>query len=443
MLKLKALGSSAVNVGQKRFLNVQEHTSKSLLDKFGCQNQRFRIVKTAEEAREAFNAITRECKTNQVVVKAQILAGGRGKGRFVGAEKDGQVGSKKASDVGGVMLTKSADECAQLVKYMVGRSLRTKQTGAEGVPVRRVMIAEAMNIVKETYFAILMDRSSPTGIVLMGSPKGGMDIEKVAEETPELIFKVNVNSLNEGPTEEQCLGLAKNLQFKGEQAQQAASEMRKLYEMFVKLDATQIEINPLGQTDKGQVMAFDAKLNFDDNAEFRHLALHKEARDESIDEEDPRERLAREANLNYISLKGGNIGCLVNGAGLAMATMDIINLYGKSKNIGPANFLDVGGSATTEQVRSAFKLIMSDENVKAILVNIFGGIMKCDVIASGIVEAMKDLKKSNMRTIPLVVRLSGTNVQEGKRILAESKLDITSADDLDQAAQKAVKAVHA
>jgi len=290
-----------------------------------------------------------------------------------------------------------------------------------------VMIAEAINIVKEAYFSILMDRAY-NGPVMVGSPKGGMDIEAVAHDTPEAIFKEAID-IEKGPTKEQCLKMAKNLGFEGNQLQEAATQLEKLYDVFIKTDATQVEINPLALTDKGEVFAADAKMNFDDNAYFKQPEVFA-YRDTA--EEDPLEVEAGKYNLNYVAMDG-NIGCMVNGAGLAMATMDIIKLYGGE----PANFLDVGGSASTEQVTQAFRIITTDPKVKAILVNIFGGIMRCDVIAQGIIEAAK---KINLK-VPVVVRLAGTNVELGKELLAKSGLKIISAEDLDDAAKKSVQSI--
>jgi len=286
--------------------------------------------------------------------------------------------------------------------------LVTKQTGGKGVLVEKVMIAEAINIVKETYFSILMDRAFD-GPVMMGSPKGGMDIEAVAHDTPEAIFKEAID-IEKGPSREQCLKMAKNLGFEGNHLQEAAKQLEKLYDVFIKTDATQVEINPLALTDKGEIFAADAKMNFDDNAYFKQPEVFA-YRDTA--EEDPLEVEAGKYNLNYVAMDG-NIGCMVNGAGLAMATMDIIKLYGGE----PANFLDVGGSASTDQVTQAFRIITTDPKVKAILVNIFGGIMRCDVIAQGIIEAAK---KINLK-VPVVFRLAGTNVELGKELLEKKWL---------------------
>lgn len=308
---------------------------------------------------------------------------------------------------------------------MLGHKLVTKQTPAEGVPVNKLLICESLNFTKEMYFAILLDRAAQ-GPVIVASPKGGMDIEEVAHSTPDLIYKEAID-IQKGPQPEQTKRLAQQLGFTN--ITQAQEQMKNLYELFVKSDATQVEINPFVETDTKQVVCIDAKINFDDNANFRQKEIF-EFRDTT--EEDPREVKASEYNLNYIGMNG-SIGCMVNGAGLAMATMDIIKLY-KGE---PANFLDVGGGANTKQITEAFKIISSDPQVKAILVNIFGGIMRCDVIAEGIVQALKEVKLN----MPLVVRLEGTNVDLGKNILKQSGYNIVTADNLDDAAQKAVNSI--
>lgn len=307
---------------------------------------------------------------------------------------------------------------------MLGYKLVTKQTPKDGVLVNKVMIAEALDIVKETYLAILMDRAY-NGPVIVASPAGGVDIEDVAEKTPHLIFKEPVNILK-GITREQAQKIAANLDFKGPLLDKAAEQIEKLYDMFIKLDATQVEVNPFGETPDGRVVCFDAKINFDDNAAFRQESIFAQ---EDTAESDPREVLASKHHLNYIGMDG-NIACLVNGAGLAMATMDIIQLHGGT----PANFLDVGGSVKEEQVTQAFKILTDDPKVKAVLVNIFGGIVNCATIANGITSACRTI---NLK-VPLVVRLEGTNVDEARHILSSSGLPITTAADLEDAAQKAV-----
>lgn len=310
---------------------------------------------------------------------------------------------------------------------MLGYKLVTKQTPPDGVLVQKLMIAESIDIVRETYVSIVMDRESG-GPVFVVSPKGGVDIEKVAEEDPDAIFK-EVVDISKGPLPEQLERLAKGLEFKPHQIPDVMDQLNRLYNLFLGLDATQVEVNPLAETPDGSVYCVDAKINFDDNALFRHPDVF-EMRD--IAEEDPRELEAQKYNLNYIAMDG-EIGCMVNGAGLAMATMDIIKL----NNGSPANFLDVGGSANADQVTEAFKIITGDKQVKAVLVNIFGGIMKCDTIAQGIVQAAKTVKLE----LPLIVRLSGTNVELGKKILKESGLPILTADNLDDAAKKAVASI--
>lgn len=310
---------------------------------------------------------------------------------------------------------------------MLGYNLITKQTPPNGVTVQKIMIAESIDIKRETYVSIVMDRDSG-GPVFVVSPKGGVDIEKVAEEDPNAIFK-EVVDITKGPQKEQLERLARSLEFKENQISDVADQLDKLYKLFIGLDATQVEINPFAETPEGKVYCVDAKINFDDNAMFRHPDVY-EMRDTA--EEDPRELEAQKHNLNYVAMDG-TIGCMVNGAGLAMATMDIIKL----NNGEPANFLDVGGSANEQQVTEAFKIITSDKQVKAVLVNIFGGIMKCDTIAKGIVAAAKSI---NLQ-IPLIVRLQGTNVDKGKKILEESGINIVTANDLDDAAKKAVQAI--
>lgn len=321
----------------------------------------------------------------------------------------------------------SRGEVIPLVEKMVGAKLITKQTPKDGILVKKVMVADSINISRETYISIVMDREH-NGPVLIASPAGGMDIEAVAEETPEKIKTMPI-SVTDGITREQAVDVARFLEFKGSLVEKAASEIEKLYKLFLKVDATQIEINPLAETDDGRVISVDAKLNFDDNAEFRQKEIF--AMDVHEDT-DPKEVEASKYNLNYIAMEG-NIGCLVNGAGLAMATMDIIKLNGGS----PANFLDVGGNVKEDQVLKAFQILTSDHNVKAILVNVFGGIVNCATIANGIVNATKTIGLK----VPLVVRLEGTNVDAAKKILKESGLKIDSAQDLDEAAKKAVKAL--
>eukprot|EP01127_Copromyxa_protea_P014595 TRINITY_DN40_c0_g1_i1.p1 TRINITY_DN40_c0_g1~~TRINITY_DN40_c0_g1_i1.p1 ORF type:complete len:398 (-),score=109.63 TRINITY_DN40_c0_g1_i1:42-1235(-) len=363
---------------QVRCLNLQEFQSKGLMDKFGVRTQKWIIASTVEEAVELSKA---NLKAKELVVKAQVLAGGRGKGHFTNGFK------------GGVHLCNTAEEAGELTKQMLGSNLITAQTPPEGVLVNKVMIAEAIDLKRELYLSILMDRDHG-GPVYVASQKGGMDIEEVARTDPGAIITVPVD-IRTGPTEEQLVGLATSLGFKKELIPQATNQLRCLYDMFLALDCTQVEVNPFAETPEGEIYAADAKMNFDDNASFRQkevFAMH------NTEEDDPREVAAAKFNLNYIGMTG-NIGCMVNGAGLAMATMDIIQFY----NGAPANFLDVGGGANEQQVTEAFKILNSDPQVKAILVNIFGGIMKCDIIAAGVVAAAKTVGLS----MPLIVRLEG------------------------------------
>ena len=391
-------------------MNIHEYQAKELLQRFGVATPPGKAARSPEEAKRAAH----DLGTQNLVVKAQIHAGGRGKGTFTNGFK------------GGVQLCKSPDEARDLAAKMIGETLVTHQTGPAGRVVNTVLIAESVEIEREIYFAILLDRA--TGVpMIVASTEGGVEIEAVAEKTPEKIIREPIYRLA-GIQPYQTRKLARQLGFTSAQIKAASKLFDGLYRTFVALDCSMVEVNPLVVTDKGEVLALDAKFNFDDNALYRHPEV---AALRDIAEEDPREVEASKHDLNYIGLDG-NIACLVNGAGLAMATMDIIKYYGGS----PANFLDVGGGASEEQVTQAFKLLVSDKNVKAILVNIFGGIMRCDVIAQGIVNAVKAVQLP----VPLVVRLEGTNVKEGKQILADSGLPLTTADDLGDAAQKAVAA---
>lgn len=392
---------------QKRLLNIHEYQSQQLLQKHGISVPRQAVAGTVGEADAAARAIG-----GDVIVKAQILAGGRGMGHF-------DTGLQ-----GGVHVCHSPEEVQRIAEGMLGNRLITRQTGPEGQVVSKVLIAQRHYIRREIYFSIVLDRAS-SGPVILGSAQGGMNIEEVAATNPEALVKLPVDC-NVGLTKAQALEVAERLRFEDNQ-EEAATQIQGLYDMFVSLDCTQLEINPLAETADGGVMCVDAKLNFDDNAEFRQRDLFS-MRDTS--QEDPRDVAAAKFDLNFIGLDG-NIGCLVNGAGLAMATMDIIKLHGGS----PANFLDVGGGATEQQVSEALKLIASDPKVQAILINIFGGIMRCDVIALGILNAVSNLKLS----VPLVVRLEGTNVAEAKELLSSSGLRVIAADDLDDAAERAVK----
>ncbi len=388
-------------------MNIHEYQAKALLKKFGVAVPEGHVAFSVPEAVEAAKAL--EAAGNKVfVVKAQIHAGGRGKG-------------------GGVKVVKSVEEVKAKASEILGMTLITHQTGPEGRLVKRLYIEAGSNIKKEYYLSVVVDRKTKT-IVFMASTEGGMEIEEVAAHSPEKIITVAVDAAA-GIQQFHARKLGFGLGLKGETLKKFIKLIFAIYKAFVETDASQLEINPLVETVEGDIVALDAKYNFDDNALHRHDEI-KELRD--LDEEEPLEIEASKYDLNYIKMDG-KIGCMVNGAGLAMATMDIIQLYGSS----PANFLDVGGGATREKVTAAFKIILSDKNVEGILVNIFGGIMRCDIIANGILEAAKEVKLN----IPLVVRLEGTNVELGKEILAKSGLDIISADDLSDAARKIVAAV--
>jgi succinyl-CoA synthetase beta subunit len=391
-------------------MNIHEYQAKELLDKFGAATTRGRVATTPDEAEK----IAREINAAEWVVKAQVHAGGRGKGTFKNGFK------------GGVHVVKTPAEVREVASKMLGQTLVTHQTGAEGRVVHKVLVAESAEIAREIYFAILLDRATAAPLVV-ASTEGGVEIEAVAEKSPEKIIRAPIHPLA-GMQPFQTRKLAKQLGFTSEEIKPAARLFSALYRTFIESDCSMVEVNPLVVTKKGEVLALDAKFNFDDNALYRHPEI---AAMRDTAEEDPREVEASKHGLNYIGLDG-NIACLVNGAGLAMATMDIIKFYGGS----PANFLDVGGSATEEQVTEAFKILVADKRVEAILVNIFGGIAKCDVIAQGIINAAKTVHLS----VPLVVRLEGTNVEAGKKLLADSGLAVITADDLGDAAEKAVKA---
>jgi succinyl-CoA synthetase beta subunit len=394
-------------------MNIHEYQAKSLLQKFGVAVPRGIVAYTPHEAEKA----ARELGGSVWVVKSQIHAGGRGAGRF----HDNPQGK------GGVRVVTAVEDVAKNAAEMLGHVLVTKQTGPKGREVKRVYVEEGCDIKRELYLGMLIDRRSAR-ITVMASTEGGMEIEEVAAKHPEKIIKVAIDPAT-GMQGFHARRIAFGLRLEGKQVSAATKFMLGMYKAFASLDASVVEINPLVVTGAGAVLALDAKMNFDDNALFRHKDI-EEMRDEA--EEDPTELEATKHSLNYVKLDG-NIGCMVNGAGLAMATMDIIKLYGGE----PANFLDVGGGATKERVTTAFKLIMSDANVEGILVNIFGGIMRCDVIAEGIVAAAREVSLH----VPLVVRLEGTNVRLGKKILSESGLPILSADNLADAAEKVVKAV--
>jgi len=394
-------------------MNIHEYQAKSLLAKYGVAVPRGGVAFSAEEA----EAAARELGGPVWVVKSQIHAGGRGAGRFQD-DPDG---------AGGVRVCKSLDQVKANAGKMLGHVLVTKQTGAAGKEVKRLYIEDGCDIARELYLGMLIDRAT-SRITIMASTEGGMEIEEVAARTPEKILKVAIDPAS-GFMPYHGRRIAFGLGLEGKQVGSAVKFLGAMYRAFTELDASIVEINPLVVTGAGDVVALDAKMNFDDNALFRHKDV-AEMRDES--EEDPMELEAARHDLNYIKLDG-SIGCMVNGAGLAMSTMDIIKLHGGA----PANFLDVGGGATKERVTVAFKIILSDPNVEGILVNIFGGIMRCDVIAEGVVAAAREVALR----VPLVVRLEGTNVDLGKQILADSGLPILSADDLGDAAEKVVKAV--
>ncbi len=391
-------------------MNIHEYQAKELLQKFGVATPRGKVASTPDEAER----VAHEIGDVDLVVKAQIHAGGRGKGTFTNGFK------------GGVHVVKSAKEAREVASKMLGQTLVTHQTGPGGRVVNKVLIAESAEIVREIYFAILLDRATAAPLIV-ASTEGGVEIETVAAKSPEKIIREPIDPLA-GLQPFQTRKLAKQLAFEQSQTKAAAKLFDGLYRTFIGRDCSMVEINPLVVTTNGEVLALDAKFNFDDNALYRHPEV---AALRDIAEEDPREVEASKHGLNYIGLDG-NIACLVNGAGLAMATMDIIKFYGGN----PANFLDVGGGATEEQVTEAFKILIGDKNVRAILVNIFGGIMKGDVIAQGIINAAKTVKLS----VPLVVRLEGTNVEKGKQLLKESSVSLIAADNLADAAQKVVKA---
>jgi succinyl-CoA synthetase beta subunit len=394
-------------------MNIHEYQAKALLQKFGVAVPKGAVAYTSQEAEK----VARGLSGPAYVVKAQIHAGGRGAGRF----------QDNPSGKGGVRVVKSPDEVAKAAGEMLGHVLVTKQTGPKGREVKRIYVEEGCDIKRELYLGMLIDRKT-SRITVMASTEGGMEIEEVAAKHPEKILRIAIDPVT-GMKGFHARELAFGLGLEGKQIAAATKFMLGMYDAFTRLDASVVEINPLVVTGAGEIVALDAKINFDDNALFRHPDI-EEMRDEA--EEDPTELEAAKHQLNYVKLDG-SIGCMVNGAGLAMATMDIIKLYGGS----PANFLDVGGGATKERVTTAFKLILSDPHVEGILVNIFGGIMRCDVIAEGIVAAAREVSLE----VPLVVRLEGTNVKLGKKILAESGLPILSADNLADAAEKITKAV--
>jgi succinyl-CoA synthetase beta subunit len=383
-------------------MKIHEYQAKAILARHGVPVPRGEVAFNAAEAGE----IARRLATSVVVVKAQIHAGGRGKG-------------------GGVKLAKSPDDVERLATEMIGMTLVTHQTGPEGRVVSRVLIEEGLQMQRELYLSMLLDRAEGKP-VMMASAAGGMDIEEVAAKTPEKIVRVHLEpGVGIVPFEARQLGFGMGLD--AAQVNKFVKLATSLYETFVATDASLLEINPLVVTQAGDLLALDAKMNFDDNALYRHADI-RDLRD--LGEEDPLEIEASKYSLNYIHLDG-NIGCMVNGAGLAMATMDIIKLAGGE----PANFLDVGGGANAEQIRNAFKILMSDKNVKAVLINIFGGILRCDVLAQGVIAAVKELGVP----VPIVIRMEGTNVDEGKRLLKESGMNFTTADSMDEAAWEVVE----
>lgn len=387
-------------------MNIHEYQGKEILRQYGVAVPRGSVAFSPDEAVKA----AKELGSNVTVVKAQIHAGGRGK-------------------AGGVKIAKNLDEVRSFSKELLGKILVTHQTGPDGKEVKRLYIEEGSDIKKEYYLSLVLDRAT-SRVVMMGSEEGGMDIEEVAETNPEKIFKEVIDPVT-GLNAFQARRMAFNMNIPAKLVNKAVGLMLGIYKAFIDKDASTVEINPLVVTGDDQVVALDAKFNFDANALYRHKDI-VELRD--FDEEDPKEIEASKYDLSYISLDG-NIGCMVNGAGLAMATMDTISYYGGS----PANFLDVGGGATAEKVTEAFKIILSDKNVKGIFVNIFGGIMKCDIIAKGVITAAKEVGLA----VPLVVRLEGTNVELGKKLLNESGLNIVAADSMADGAQKIVKLVEA
>ena len=386
-------------------MNIHEHQAKKILKEFGAPVSNGVVITSLKDIQEKIKTL----KSKKFVLKAQIHAGGRGK-------------------AGGVKLIEDLEQLQLEAKKMMGRILVTHQTGPEGKEVKRLYIEEASDISKEFYLSCLIDRET-SKIAFISSTEGGMDIEKVASETPNKIITNKLDLKDDGPSKDEINKILSVFKFSDKQKSIASKLIQSLYEIIIKKDASLIEINPLIITKSDELICLDAKMNFDDNAIFRRPDI-LELRD--LNEEDPAEIEASKHDLAYIKLNG-SIGCMVNGAGLAMATMDIIKLYGKE----PANFLDVGGGASKEKVSAAFKLILSDKNVKGILINIFGGIMRCDVLAQGVVDAAKEINLS----VPLVVRLAGTNFKEGKKILDESNLKLLSASDLNDAAKKIVEEI--
>ena len=386
-------------------MNIHEHQAKNILKEYGAPISNGVVITSLQDLKKEIQKL----KSKEFVLKAQIHAGGRGK-------------------AGGIKLIKNISDLENQAKKMMGKVLITHQTGPQGKEVKRLYIEEASDISKELYLSCLIDRES-SKIAFISSTEGGMDIEKVALDTPNKLKTVKVDYKKQGPSNEEINKIISVFDFNNEQIESVKKIIKALYKIILEKDATLIEINPLIITKDNKIICLDAKMNFDDNAIFRRPEILK-LRD--LNEEDPAEIEASKHDLAYIKLNG-SIGCMVNGAGLAMATMDIIKLYGEE----PANFLDVGGGASKEKVTAAFKLILEDKNVKGILINIFGGIMRCDVLAQGVVEAANQVNLS----VPLVVRLAGTNFKEGKEILDKSNLKILSASDLNDAAKKIVEAI--
>jgi len=404
-----AAAAPLARAATRRHLSLHEYQSLGIFQEFGVATPKIAVAKSAAEAGEK----AKEFSGDEVVIKTQVLAGGRGLGYF-----------KENNFQGGVHII-AKDKASEFADKMLGKTLITKQTGAAGKPCDTVLLAEKFQIKNEKYFAILMDRGAG-GPIMIGSKTGGTSIEDIAAKDPTAIVKVPVDIMD-GISDAQAKEMADKMGFEGAQAESAAKSISSLYKVFIECDCTMVEINPFSELVDGRVIVCDAKVGFDDNAEFRQKDIH-DKRD--LTQEDAQEVEAKKYDLNYIKLDG-SVACMVNGAGLAMSTMDLLKLVGGS----PANFLDVGGAANTETITAAFKIIQGDPDVKSIFINIFGGIMRCDVIAEGVVEAVKQVGL----TKPLIVRLVGTNVEMGKKIIAESGLDVIAIGDFTEAAKKAVE----
>lgn len=409
---LKYHGTSVQHLS-KRFLSIHEHQAMDLLRASGVLTPQYKVASSAQEAYDIAKSFADATGTKDVVLKAQVLAGGRGKGHFESGLK------------GGVKVVFDCNQAKDIASKMIDSKIFTKQTGEAGTICRKVMVSERVYSRKEYYFAIALDRVA-AGPVILASSQGGVNIEDVARDSPESIIRQPID-IEKGIQPEDALKIGTFVGFEGDCLTQAMDHFTKLYGIFTKYDCTLLEINPMAELSNGKVICMDCKLNFDDNAEYRQKEIFGLKDWSQVDE---KEKIASDSNLNYIALDG-TIGCLVNGAGLAMSTMDIIRLHGGY----PANFLDVGGGATSQQVTEAFRLISSDPKVKAILVNIFGGIMRCDVIAKGIIDAAHTLQLK----IPIIVRLQGTQVDDAKALIAASSLRILACDNLDDAAKMAVK----